>query len=172
MAELTFWEQTLAFVRENEALIEAAVFLLGFAESLVFVSFFVPASVLFLAIAALHSAGDGPFLPILLAGTLGCLAGDIVSYAVGRRVRHQVRKSWPFNSRPRLFARARMLVRRRGVFAIVMSKFIGPVRPLAPMIAGAMHMRWYNFAGASAASSLIWALAFLAPTYYGMRLLV
>ena len=98
MTEHTAWQSIIAFVKENEHLTEIIVFFLGFAESLVLVSFFVPASILFLAVAALHSAGDGPFIPILLAGALGCLVGDLVSYMVGWRMRHQVKTIWPFPS--------------------------------------------------------------------------
>ncbi len=170
MQDPSTWQQIVTFVQDNEALIEVIIFLLGFAESLVLVSFFVPASVLFIAIAALHSAADGPFLPILLAGALGCLAGDIASYMIGWRVRHRVKTIWPFQARPDLLARTRLLVRRHGVYAIVASKFIGPVRPITPLLAGASRMPWCSFAGASTASSLLWALAFLAPTYYGLQL--
>ncbi|MGI9478347.1 MAG: DedA family protein [Hyphomicrobiaceae bacterium] len=171
MSDASAWQQVIALVREHEYLIEAIVFLLGFAESLVLVSFFVPASVLFLAIAALHSAGDGPFIPILLAGAVGCLTGDIVSYAIGWRLRRRVRSVWPFSARPDLLVRSRLMIRRHGVYAIFASKFIGPLRPVTPMFAGATYMPWASFAGASAASSLLWALAFLAPTYYGLQLL-
>ena len=171
MTEPSTWQSVIAFVRENEHLIEIIVFLLGFAESLVLVSFFVPASILFLAVAALHSAGDGPFLPILLAGALGCICGDVVSYMVGWRVRHHVKRMWPFRSRPDLLARTRLLIRHHGIFAIVISKFIGPLRPITPLCAGATAMPWYSFAAASAASSMVWALAFLAPAYYGFQLL-
>ncbi len=169
MPETGLWQHIIAFVRENEFLIELLIFALGLAESLVLVSFFVPASVLFLAIAALQSAGDGPFLPILLAGALGCLAGDIVSYMIGWRVRHRIRGIWPFRSRPDLLARTRWMIRRHGVYAIVVSKFVGPLRPITPLFAGATTMPWYSFASASAASSLLWALAFLAPAYYGLQ---
>jgi len=134
------------------------------------VSFFVPASALFLAIAALHAAGDGPFLPILLAGALGCLAGDLASYAIGWRFRRQVREMWPFHSRPILLVRTRLMMRRHGIYAIFVTKFVGPLRPITPMFAGATYMPWWSFTSASAASSFLWALAFLAPTYYGIQL--
>lgn len=171
MTNSTTLESAIAFVREYEFVIEVVVFALGFAESLVLVSFFVPASVLFLAIAAMHSAGDGPFLSILLAGALGCLAGDLASYMIGWRLRHRVRSVWPFHSRPELLVRTRLLIRRHGMYAIMISKFIGPLRPITPLCAGAAYMPWFSFAVASAVSSLVWALAFLAPTYYGLQLL-
>ena len=62
------------------------------------------------------------------------------------------------------------MIRRHGVYAIVVSKFVGPLRPITPLFAGATFMPWYSFASASAASSLLWALAFLAPAYYGLQL--
>ena len=169
MADSGLWQGAIAFARENELLIEVIVFALGFAESLVLVSVFVPASVLFLAIAALHAAGDGPFLPILLAGSLGCLAGDVVSYVIGRRTRRHINGLWPFRSRPDLLARTQLMIRRHGVYAIFASKFIGPLRPITPACAGAASMSWLAFFSASAASSVLWALAFLAPTYYGFQ---
>ena len=169
MVDSSTWQSVIAFVRENELLIEVIIFALGFAESLVLVSFFVPASVLFLAIAALHAAGDGPFLPILLAGSLGCLAGDIVSYAIGSRTKRHINAMWPFRSRPDLLARTQSMIRRHGVYAIFASKFIGPLRPITPACAGAASMSWPLFFAASAASSVLWALAFLAPTYYGFQ---
>jgi len=170
MTTSTYWDAVVEFAHENEVLIEVIIFVLGFAESLVFVSAFIPASVLFLALAAVHSAGEGPFLPILLAGAAGCLLGDIVSFAIGWRVREDVYRCWPFNTRPELLNRMRNLFEQRGSSAIYISKFVGPLRPVGPFIAGAMHMKWPVFVVASCGSSLIWAAAFLAPGYYGLQL--
>lgn len=164
----TTWEALLEFVRNNEALIEIIVFLLGFAESLVFVSFFVPASVLFLAIAALQSASEAPIMPLVIAGTIGALVGDLVSYAIGWRVRHNVDRVWPFNRNPQLLFRTRKMFERQGALAIVVSKFVGPLRPIVPFVGGAMHMPLLTFTIASAVSSLAWSIVFLAPTYYGV----
>lgn len=166
------WEALLDFVRANEPLIELIVFVLGFAESLVFVSFFVPASVLFLGIAALQSASDAPLMPLLLAGTAGALIGDIVSYGLGWRVRHNVDRVWPFSANPHLLFRTRKLFESQGAMAIVLSKFVGPLRPLVPFVGGAMHMPFPTFAIASALSSLAWSIAFLAPSYYGVNWLM
>jgi membrane protein DedA with SNARE-associated domain len=87
MSVQSWWNTAVDFARENEELIEFVLFGLGFAESLVFVSFFVPASALFLAVAALEGAAGNPLFPILLAGSAGCFAGDMVSYFLGRRIK-------------------------------------------------------------------------------------
>lgn len=171
METFSWWNEALEFVRRNETLIEVIVFALGFCESLFFVSFFVPASALFIAIAALEGAAGGPLLPMLLAGSLGCFAGDMVSFAMGDRYKHDLPERWPFKTNPGWLPGAQSLFERWGMSAVVVSKFIGPLRPVIPVVAGASHMPWPTFAAASSVPSVIWSTAFLAPPYYGLQLL-
>jgi len=170
MSAQNWWDTAVEFARQNEQLIEVVLFGLGFAESLVFVSFFVPASAMFLAIAALEGAAGNPLLPILLAGAAGCFAGDMTSFFLGRLVRGDVANHWPFTKYPVWLASTETLFQRRGISAIFISKFVGPLRPVVPFVAGATHMRSMPFAIASCTSSVIWSMAFLAPSYYGVKL--
>lgn len=172
MGNNLWWDWTLDFARQNDALLEIILFALGFAESLVFLSIFVPASALFLAIAAIEGAAGNPFLPILLAGSAGCFAGDLVSFVLGGWLKDDLSDRWPFRRNPIWLARTRSLFERRGILAIFISKFVGPLRPIVPFVAGAMNMPVVPFALASLASSLMWSAAFLAPTYYGIRVLM
>jgi len=171
MSAQSWWDAAVEFVGENEQLIEVVLFALGFAESLVFVSFFVPASALFLAIAALEGAAGNPLLPIVLAGAAGCFAGDMVSYVLGRRIKGNTQSHWPFSKYPHWFTGTQTLFKRRGISAVFISKFVGPLRPVVPFAAGAMHMPPVPFAGASMVSSIVWAMAFLKPSYYGIKFL-
>ena len=171
MSAQSWWEAAVDFARENEHLIEVVLFGLGFAESLVFVSVFVPASALFLAIAALEGAAGNPLLPILFAGAAGCFAGDMVSYFLGQSIKGDIKSNWLFVRRPQWLTRTQNLFRSRGILTIFLSKFIGPLRPVVPFVAGAMHMPLAPFIGASAVSSFLWATAFLLPSYYGIMLL-
>jgi membrane protein DedA with SNARE-associated domain len=163
------YEQTLQFCRDNEALIEVALFVLGFAESLVVISFFVPASALFLVIAGLQEASGGAFWPILLAGGAGAFAGDVASYAAGRYFKDDLHRRWPFRDHPGWLEGARAFLDRWGILGIIAAKFVGPLRPLAPAVCGMLHMPLIPFLASSALSSLLWAFAFLAPSYYGLK---
>jgi membrane protein DedA with SNARE-associated domain len=158
----------LEFVRENNRLVEIVLFLLGFAESIVLLSFFVPASVLFLGIGGLQAASGGEILPLVVAGTLGAFIGDFVSYYIGWRYRHDLHKRWPFKANPEWLPNARRFFERWGIAGIVVAKFIGPMRPLVPTISGAVSMPGRAFIAASAVSSLVWSIVFLVPTYYGL----
>jgi len=160
----------LAFARENVELTGAVVFTLGFAESIVLVSLFVPSTVLFLGLGALHSSAGGEFWPVWLAGAAGSFVGDCASYGFGRWFNADVGRVWPISRYPELLPRGHALFERWGVASIVISKFVGGLRPFVPVVAGAMSMPWALFLIGSASSSLIWAGVFLSPGY-GFRLL-
>lgn len=160
----------LAFARDHTELTGVVVFALGFAESIVLVSLFVPSTALFLGLGALHSAAGGEFWPVWLAGASGSFAGDCVSYAVGRWFKADVVKLWPISRYPELVPKGQALFQRWGALSIVGSKFVGGLRPFVPVVAGAMSMPWAIFIIGSAASSLLWAGVFLSPGY-GLGLL-
>ncbi|MGD9784884.1 MAG: DedA family protein [Hyphomicrobiaceae bacterium] len=156
-------DTVVRLVETHIALAEPLVFALGFAESIVFVSLLVPSTILFLAIGGLHHAAGGDFVPLWLAAAAGAFLGDVLSYAVGRRYRADVVKTWPIRHKPHWYVAARQFFRTWGALGIVASKFFGMMRPFVPVVAGAAAMRWLHFLPASAVSALIWAGVFLGP---------
>lgn len=161
----------LAFVRANETLIEAVIFLLAFGESIVLFSFFIPASAIFLAIGALQAASGGELWPLLIAGTVGAFLGDLVSYWIGWRYRNDLQHTWPFRNHPEWLPNAKRFLERYGIAGVVIAKFIGPMRPLVPTISGACSMPGRSFVLASGVSSFVWSIVFLVPTFYGVEFL-
>lgn len=164
------WASILDLVRDHLALAAPMAFLLGLGESIPVLSLLVPSTVLFLAIGGLHSAAGGEFLPVWLAGSSGAFAGDLAAYALGHSYRDHIHGVWPFRHRPHWHARARTFCHHWGAPGVIGSKFTAGVRPLVPVMAGAMRMPVILFAAASAVSCLIWAGVFLAPGY-GMTFL-
>lgn len=156
-------DQVIAFVADNIALAEPLVFILGFAESIVFLSLLVPSTVLFLAIGGLHQAAGGHFVPLWLAAASGAFIGDVISYAIGRYFRNDVGGIWPFSRKPEWYVLARAFFQRWGMLGVIGSKFLGMMRPFVPVVAGAAMMRWPLFLAASAISCLMWAGVFLGP---------
>jgi len=161
----TLKDQILVLAREHDQWIAPLVFILGFCESIALVSLFVPSTILFLGIGAIHSAAGGEFVPVWLAGAAGALIGDIVSYLIGLYFKDSINTVWPFKKYPSLIGKAKDLDRKWGAIAMVGSKFLGMLRPFAPVMAGTIAMPWERFLLASAAGSLLWAGAFLAPGY-------
>lgn len=164
------WEGVLEFARAHIAWTALIVFGLGFAESIAFVSLFVPSTILFLAIGGIHSAAGGQFIPVWMAGAAGAMIGDVISYLMGRHFKHDVARVWPFSRMPGLLPQSRALFERWGFWTLIAGKFIGGARPFVPVAAGMMDMPWLLFALGTVLSSLVWAGVFLAPGY-GVALL-
>jgi len=158
-------DRALEFVSDNIDLIEPIVFALGFGESLVLVSLFIPSTALFLAIGGLHSAAGGELWSIWLAGSVGAFVGDLVSYALGRYFRRDIGRMWPLKNNPEWYVAARHFTRRWGMSGIIASKFMGAMRPFVPVVAGATGMGCPAFMVASAISCVVWAGVFLSPGY-------
>ena len=84
-------------------------------------------------------------------------------------MQNRVHEIWPLNKHPELIERTKRLFEQWGIFAIIASKLLGPLRPVLPMIAGANRMPWKQFLLASLLSSIIWSTLLLAPAYYGLQ---
>lgn len=154
---------TTAFVQNNHALAAPIVFGLAFGESLALVSFFIPATVLLLAIGALIEASGLHFFPIWLAAATGAALGDAISYWLGFHYKERAKTFWPLSKRPDLVARAEDFFHRFGVWGVAIGRFFGPVRAVVPLVAGVLAMRQTHFQVANVASAAVWAFAMLAP---------
>lgn len=155
----------LSFATDNLRFVEILVFALGLAESLALVSLFVPSTILFLGIGAVHGAAGGEFWPVWMAGASGAWVGDCISYALGRYFKDDAAKVWPIRKFPDFIPKGQVLCERWGILGIIVGKFIGGLRPFVPVVAGMLSMPWALFLPSSGLSCLIWAGAFLAPGY-------
>jgi membrane protein DedA with SNARE-associated domain len=163
-------EAISTFVKEHPHLVEAAVFALGFAESILLVSFIVPSSAIFIIVGGFLGATGHMLWPVVFAAAAGSLLGDLVSYAFGHRYRHEVKQWEPLKSNPDWLTRTRAFVRQYGWLSVIIGKFVGPIRPIVPIVCGVSRMQKVRFTAAAGIGSLVWAAAFLVPPYYGLAL--
>lgn len=160
IAGLTQWLST------HQDLGYLAVFTFSFAESLAFVSIAFPGTVLLVAAGFL--AFHGAFSPswLILIASLGAFLGDTFSFFVGRQ------SSWLLKRvrlRPGSFEMGRRFIARYGIWALVLGKFIGPLRCIVPLLAGMFHMRTASFFVIELASAPLWATALTFAGYFFYR---
>lgn len=165
MSDPSFKEALVGFVRDNLALAEPIVMLMGFAEGIPGLSLLVPSTPLFLAIGAAHAAAGGQFVYPWLAAAFGAVASDCLIYALGRFFKNDAQRIWPLSRNPDWLAKGQALFARWGLLAVVGGKFAGLARPFIPAVAGISEMPLWQFLPASIVSSLAWAGAFLGPGY-------
>lgn len=94
-------------------------------------------------------------------------AGDLTSYALGRRLgRPFLERHGPrFGISAATLARAEELFARHGGKAILIGRFVGIVRALAPFLAGVSRMPAARFAAVDVVGAGLWAGAFTALGY-------
>jgi membrane protein DedA with SNARE-associated domain/membrane-associated phospholipid phosphatase len=145
---------------------QLALVIVGFvacAESLPIVGTLVPAAVVMFAGGALAAQGVLGLGPTLLIAVAGAVAGDALSFELGRRAPARMRR-WPVYQRHLAAVRgAQAFIHRHGALSVVLARFIGPVRAFVPLLAGLGHMPRTRFYVANVASALVWAPVHLLP---------
>ncbi len=129
---------------------------MAFGESLVLVGLFFPATLImvFAGLAIQQGKLDGP--SVVLWSIAGAVIGDMVTYWLGRWIGPRVVHHWPLNRDKSTVARARLFFRKYGFLSIFVGRFLGPVRPTIPLVAGIMRMRHLTFQIANVTSAIVW----------------
>lgn len=139
------------------------VFILSFLESLAVIGLFVPGVLLMFTVGAVIGTGALPFWPMVAYAAAGAVAGDGVSYWLGRHFNHSLTERWPFRTHPQWLERASAFFQRHGGKSVVFGRFIGPVRPVIPVVAGMLNMPRGRFFLVNVLSAILWAPAYLLP---------
>ncbi|WP_299230791.1 bifunctional DedA family/phosphatase PAP2 family protein [uncultured Halomonas sp.] len=134
-------------------------------ESLAVVGVLVPGVLLITAAASMAGHQELALPAPLLAAFIGAVAGDSASFVLGYTQRERVTRCWPFSRHPEFLARGARFFQRQGVLSVFLGRFVGPVRPIVPLIAGMLHMPPRTFLWANLASAALWAPAYVLPGY-------
>ena len=151
----------LDIVRQHQAWAAPIVFALAFAESLAFLSFFVPAWAVLVGIGAMMRTGGIAFFPVLAAGALGAALGDWLSYWLGHLLQDRIPRMWPFRAHPDLLKHGEAFIEKWGALAIFIGRFSGPLRASVPIVAGMLGMPQATFQIANFTSALVWVAVLL-----------
>ena len=140
---------------EHPDWVTATAFVTAFLESCVVASLLIPGTTILLGIGLIVAATSLPIEPVLAAGSLGAIAGNAVSFWLGRHFRLKLYKLWPLRSNPVLAADARAFFHDHGVGTTLLSRFVAPLRAVVPFAAGVLGMRQLPFWLSSAAAAVV-----------------
>jgi membrane-associated protein len=165
------------FTGENLiALIKAVgylgVFAIVFAESGLFVGFFLPGDSLLFTAGLLASQGFFDISALIFLVFVGAVLGDQVGYAFGKSVGPKLFKrenSLFFNKKN--LVRARDFYEQYGVITIILARFIPIIRTFAPIVAGIGQMRYRTFVWFNVIGGLLWSLLLTLSGYYLVKVI-
>lgn len=141
------------------------IFCISFLESLAIAGLIVPGVALLFGLATLAGHGQLSLLFCLPAAIAGAIAGDALSFYLGCHFRDQIWTIWPLNRDPGLRQRGEGFVRQHGGKSILIGRFVGPVRPVIPMVAGSLDMPPSRFLCFNVLSALGWGPFYFLPGY-------
>jgi membrane-associated protein len=140
---------------------------LAFLETGAFVGLVAPGETAVVLGGVVAAAGDVQLVPLLVLVWLAAALGDLASFALGRRLG----RPFLLAHGPRIGVTAPRLARvdrffdRHGAKAILVGRFVGIVRAVAPFLAGASGLRLRAFLPWSLLGTAAWATTFTLVGY-------
>ncbi|MFH1981733.1 MAG: VTT domain-containing protein [Pseudomonadota bacterium] len=153
----------LALITHHPVLAYGAVFLVSLSESLALVGLFIPGTVVMFGVGAIVATGSLGLVPVLVLAAAGAIAGDGISYWLGRRYKETLRGLWPFSRYSGMLDKGEVFFRRHGGKSVLLGRFIGPIRPVIPVVAGMLGMGPVAFAVVNVLSAIGWSLGYIMP---------
>ncbi|HEY2990484.1 MAG TPA: VTT domain-containing protein [Candidatus Binatia bacterium] len=145
----------------------AAIAVIVFTETGLFVGFFLPGDSLLVTAGIFAARGDLNIWTLDIVVSLAAIIGDAVGYTIGAR------------AGPKIFTREDSLLFRRkhiltakefyekyGGFTIVIARFVPIVRTFAPVVAGVAGMTYRRFAMYNVVGAVFWVLSTTLAGYF------
>ena len=130
-------------------------FVVAFFEALAVVGVVVPGVLIFFGLAMALGLEPGLFLAAWAVSSLGAFLGDGVSFWLGRR--------WQPELDSEVVRRARTLFHAHGGKSLFIGRFIGPIRPVVPLVGGMLGVRPSTFLLFATPACVLWAPTYLLP---------
>jgi len=140
-----------------------AVALVAFLESLALVGLILPGTLMMSALGALIGSGEVNFWQAWLAGIVGCLLGDWISFWLGWRFKKPLHR-WSFMRKNKaLLDKTEHALHKHSMITILIGRFIGPTRPVVPMVAGMLDLPVAKFFLPNIIGCLLWPPIYFLP---------
>jgi membrane protein DedA with SNARE-associated domain len=140
---------------------------LAFLETGAFVGLVAPGETAVIA----GDAADPDVVPLLALVWVCCIAGDTVSFMLGRKLGRgfMVRHGPKVKITEERLEQVERFFERRGGLTILLGRFLGFVRALAPFVAGASRMSYGRFLPYDVVGCGLWSTTFVLLGYVSWR---
>ena len=143
------------------------IFAVVFAESGLFVGFFLPGDSLLFTAGFLASQGIFDIKILSILCFIAAVAGDSVGYAFGKHIGPRLftrEDSWFFHKKN--LAKAQHFYEKHGKKTIVIARFMPIVRTFAPIVAGIGNMHYKTFITYNLVGGFLWGIGVTVAGYF------
>ncbi|CAL4042458.1 DedA family protein [Buchnera aphidicola] len=139
------------------------VFVVSFLESLTLIGLFLPGIVLMAGLGTLIGHGSLNFYSSWIAGIIGCSLGDWTSYYIGWRFKNWLHNLSLLKKHQFILKKIKNTLYKHNIITILIGRFIGPTRPLVPMVCGMLKLPLKKFIIPSIIGCLLWPPIYFLP---------
>ncbi len=139
--------------------------LTAFFESLALIGLMVPGVILLFILASSASLASIPIYLCLLAAFVGAFVGDLISYWLGYTQQSRLWSHSFFQTRRSWLMKAESFSLRWGWLSVAIGRFIGPLRPVIPLLIGLFRANFWHFLWIDTIACLAWSLVYVLPGY-------
>lgn len=151
------------FITQSTTYSLIAVALVAFLESLALVGLILPGTVMMTGLGALIGSGEVNFWQAWMVGIVGCLLGDWISFWLGWRFKKPLHR-WSFIKKNKaLLDKTEHALHQHSMFTILVGRFVGPTRPVVPMVAGMLDLPVSKFILPNIIGCLFWPPVYFLP---------
>lgn len=141
------------------------VLFISLAESLPFIGLLVPGTVLVALFGFFSAQGYLDVGDLIWFSAIGAILGDSISYYLGTRGTKLFRTENKFLKLSHL-ERGEQFFKKHGNKSIFLGRFIGPLRPVIPFVAGVFKMNKWSFLFWNILSGILWAASVVLLGYF------
>ncbi|WP_241579223.1 DedA family protein [Rosenbergiella nectarea] len=134
-----------------------------FLESLALVGLILPGTVMMASLGALIGSGHVSLYPAWAAGFMGCLVGDWLSFYIGWKFQGPLHRWKYLQKHQALLNKTEHALHNHSVATILIGRFVGPTRPLIPLIAGMLELPAKKFFPPNLVGCILWPPLYLLP---------
>ena len=164
--DVSYFDAVTAWLEQHNDWLGIVIFLVAMVESLVAIGIVVPGVAMLFALGVIAGTGALDIYSTLAWAFAGAVVGDGVSYWLGYRYHGRLRGWWPFKQHPQWLEHGEKFFTKYGLLSVVIGRFVGPVRPIVPVVAGMMDMPPVKFYTVNILSAVGWAPVYLLPGFF------
>ncbi len=159
----------LVYAESGSSIVVQYIFIIAFLatilESTPVLGTFTPGTLFLLFFGYIASMQDVNLALVVLVATLGSITGDVIGYLLGRYA-----GGWMVKHKKILkighIEQGRAFFSKHGGKSILIGRFVGPIRPMVPLIAGSVHMRFSTFIFWNILGGFLWSTLYLTLGYF------
>ncbi|QIQ41743.1 MAG: DedA family protein [Buchnera aphidicola (Microlophium carnosum)] len=153
----------ISFITQSLTYSLLVVGTISFLESLALVGLLLPGIILMTTLGTFIGDGRLLFYPAWASGTIGCLLGDWISYYIGLYFKNWLYTFNFLKKNQKLLDKTKSILHKHSMITIIIGRFIGPTRPLIPMVSGMLKLPLKKFIFPSIIGCILWPPVYFFP---------